>query len=157
MIRLPLTKGYEALIDDRDAHLAAFKWTADVRPNGIVYARRLVGGRKVYLHRAVMRVEERHILVDHRNGDGRDCRRDNLRVGDKSLNAHNGGVRSDNTSGYRGVSFKARFQKWDAKIEINGREKYLGRFSTPEAANAARLAYEAKTIGIHPRREDAFA
>jgi hypothetical protein len=42
-----------------------------------------------------------------------------------------------NTSGYEGVSFDKRSQKYRGAIRINGKNKHLGRFNTPEEANQA--------------------
>lgn len=51
---------------------------------------------------------------------------------------HNTGVTATNTSGFRGVSFHSDRSKWGARIMINGREKNLGRFDTPEEAALVR-------------------
>ncbi|MFA5669878.1 MAG: AP2 domain-containing protein [Candidatus Cloacimonas sp.] len=48
-------------------------------------------------------------------------------------------IRSSNTSGYRGVSFNKRNNNWVARIGINGKNIYLGRFD--EAKEAAK-AYD---------------
>jgi hypothetical protein len=47
------------------------------------------------------------------------------------------GPRSDNTSGFLGVSWDKRSQKWRAQISIDGRNRVLGAFATPEQANEA--------------------
>ena len=46
-------------------------------------------------------------------------------------------ARSDNTSGYKGVSFEKRRHKWVAEIWMNGIKRHIGYFPTAEAAGAA--------------------
>jgi len=61
-------------------------------------------------------------------------------VTNKQNNENPAGLRSDNTSGYRGVTFDKRFSVWRAKAQHNGKTHHVpGRFSTPEeVAEAAR-------------------
>lgn len=42
-----------------------------------------------------------------------------------------------NTSGYKGVSFDKSSRKWMAQVEVDGRNKHLGRYDTPESAAVA--------------------
>lgn len=72
--------------------------------------------------------------VDHRNGIKTDNRFKNLRPCTQSQNAGNSRLHSHNTSGFRGVSKSAKSGLWHAQIKINGKQTYLGRFETPEAA-----------------------
>lgn len=72
--------------------------------------------------------------LDHRDNDKRNNRIGNLRPCTCRGNAGNASVQKNNTSGYRGVSFNARSQKWHAQIKINGKQTYLGRRDTPEEA-----------------------
>jgi hypothetical protein len=69
MIEIQLTKGYVAIVDDEDADLAEFKWTALTTEQGKVYAIRTVGtsgkpNRKHFLlHRVILeRIEKRELL-----------------------------------------------------------------------------------------------
>lgn len=50
-------------------------------------------------------------------------------------------LRSSNTSGYRGVSFDASRQRWQAKIKVDYKTLYLGRFDSPKEAAHAYDAY----------------
>ena len=75
--------------------------------------------------------------MDHINGNKGDNRICNLRLASQSQNMMNQGLRSDNTSGYKGVYYRHRLKKWQAMISVNGKRKTLGHYSTPE------LAYEA--------------
>jgi len=49
------------------------------------------------------------------------------------------GSRSDNSSGFIGVSMIRRTGKWQARKTVNGKRISLGIFSSPEEAHAARI------------------
>lgn len=79
-------------------------------------------------------------LIDHRDKDHTNNRIDNLRPGNKHLNAHN----SDAIFGkvpYRGVSISKTLNKYVAYLKVYGKRTYLGSFNTAEEAS---IAYEAK-------------
>lgn len=76
--------------------------------------------------------------IDHINGDGRDNRRQNLRLADRQENSRNRSKQKNNTSGYKGVYFLRTNKKYAAKIQFNsGNEEFLGSFlDVKEAARA---------------------
>lgn len=77
--------------------------------------------------------------IDHKDGDPTNDRWSNLRSATKSQNCMNRGRRSDNISGYKGVT--PMYSKWQARIVVNGERRSLGCFDSPELAAAAyRLA-----------------
>lgn len=76
-------------------------------------------------------------FIDHINGDPSDNRIVNLREASRAQNNLNTKVRSDNTSGYKGVSRVSPSGKWVANIRVNGRKRSLGTFATRESAYAA--------------------
>ena len=83
--------------------------------------------------------------IDHINRDSLDNRIENLREASRSLNLQNQTEpQKGNESGYRGVDWHNRTQKWRARITANGKNKHLGLFTTPEDAHAAYLAAKAK-------------
>lgn len=79
--------------------------------------------------------------VDHINGDSLDNRKENLRVVAHKHNTQNFGVRYDNKSGYRGVSWSTSRKKWCAYVRLNGVNKNLGRYDHVEEAAKAVKAY----------------
>lgn len=87
--------------------------------------------------------------VDHINGIREDNRFDNLRIVDRSGNATNTAVRSDNMSGRVGVHFDVARGRWRAQIQKHGNIRHLGRFDTFDEAVAARCAAE-PDLGFHP-------
>ena len=81
--------------------------------------------------------------VDHKDRDPGNNRWDNLREADYSQQSGNTRMRSDNTSGIKGVSWDKSRGKWAANIHIKGRKVYLGRF---DDLDAARAAYSAAAV-----------
>lgn len=161
MIEIPLTRGYTAIIDDEDAHLAEMKWCATSSEPGVVYAikkapRNVGKDRNLWLHREVMRRPSGdQSIVDHIDGNGLNCRRSNLRVVTQSENMRNrGGPNTHCKSGFLGVY--QRSYGWTAQIVSGGKKRHIGTFRTAEEANVGRLIYEMKVWGIQPRRREAF-
>jgi hypothetical protein len=91
---------------------------------------------------------------DHKNRNGLDNRRHNLRPANLSQQAGNQNTSSRNTSGYRGVTRrKYKHQtSWQATIMVNGKRTFLGSFTT---ARSAALAYD--TVALRLRGEFAVS
>jgi len=85
--------------------------------------------------------------IDHKNGNKSDNRLANLRDVTKSLNMANVGRRKTNTSGFKGVSWSRWAGRWEARIQIAGKQKFLGYFGTPELAHAAYCAAAVEAFG----------
>lgn len=66
---------------------------------------------------------------------------ENCRWVDRHIQCSNRSKRSDNSSGYTGVTFDKSRNKWVAYICIHRKNKYLGSFSTPEEARDKRNQY----------------
>lgn len=64
--------------------------------------------------------------IDHIDRNPLNNKWSNLRESDRFLQCKNSNIRKDNISGYKGVSFMNREQKWKAEIWINKKYKYLG-------------------------------
>jgi len=127
-----------ALVDDADFELVASvgKWYAN--PNAhTFYARKNFCRDNRYTAVLMHKLITGWPLVDHVNRNGLDNRRSNLRSATSSQNSMNRGLRSDNTSGYKGVSWHASSTAWRAVIWKDGLRRHLGPFSNPEAAARA--------------------
>lgn len=85
-------------------------------------------------------------LVDHKNRIKSDDRWDNLRLATYKENTRNRGLMGSNTSGVPGVGL-TREKNWRAYITVNAKQIHLGRFSSFEAAVAARKAAEITHFG----------
>ena len=75
--------------------------------------------------------------IDHINRVPFDNRRANIQVATRSQNTQNTGLPRNNTSGHRGIGWNTQQQKWRARISIDGKTFYLGRFDTFEDAVSA--------------------
>lgn len=84
-------------------------------------------------------------VVDHINHDRTDNRIENLRAVTLSENNANMDMRSDNRSGFKGVSFHKGSNKWVAKLK--GRT--LGYFASPELASEAYTNAARAEFGVH--------
>lgn len=82
-------------------------------------------------------------IIDHENRDSSDDRWENLRRASSSENNQNCSLRSDNTSGAKGVSWNKRQQKWHAYFHIRSKMISLGFFEKfEEATEVATFARE---------------
>lgn len=148
-VKIKLTQGQETEIDDEDADLARFKWTASFEPNraggGFVAMRKVYsnrGNRTEYMHRVILsrilgRPLLRSELVDHEHGNPLLNIRSELRLATYSQNAMNKGKRSDNSCGFKGVCRVSGSKKWRAQIQVDGIKVHLGTFDTAEEASEA--------------------
>lgn len=80
--------------------------------------------------------------VDHINRIPDDNKWENLRECTRSQNSYNSSIRSDNTSGVKGVSWHKKLQKWRVRIYIDGKETNFGVFDSLE--DATFIAKEAR-------------
>jgi hypothetical protein len=139
MKSIPLTQGKVTIVDDEDYEwLSQFKWRFNIRGYATRYITR---PRKVELkmHREIMHTPEGK-ETDHINGDGLDNRKINLRNCSHAENMHNCRKYKTNTSGYKGVSFRADKKRWIACIKVGNKKKQFSRATREEAAQAYDMA-----------------
>ena len=118
-------------VDPADRHLLdGYSWYLD---HG--YARAMIKGNPVYMHRLIMGLPEQNI--DHKNGDKLDNRRSNLRLCTQSQNMANTGISKANKTGYKGVFWRKERAKFVAYIVVNRKRKHLGYFT--QAIDAAKV------------------
>ncbi|MCM1269794.1 MAG: HNH endonuclease [Ruminococcus flavefaciens] len=99
------------------------------------YPKTNINNSTVLLSRLIMECPVNY-FVDHINHDTKDNRRCNLRIATVQQNCYNENVRKNNKCGYKGVSLHSG-GKYRADIFVNGKNIYLGLFTTPiEAAKA---------------------
>jgi hypothetical protein len=133
---IQLTQGKVAIVDDADYdRLNAFRWYASNGRSGH-YASRCPGRNRIPMHREVMGASAGQV-VDHKNGNTLDNRRENLRLCLVKNNAHNQKRHSNNSSGYKGVHWHSRVKKWAASIMYELQAKHLGYFKDPRDAAEA--------------------
>jgi hypothetical protein len=150
MKRIALTRGKVALVDDADFEwLRQWKWHAlNPHPGTETwYAYRATHGkprRFLLMHREILGTPN-GLLTDHRDRNGLNNQRSNLRVANYTQNVCNRGMMRTNTSGFIGVFWSDSCKKWKASIENNGTQQHLGVFIDKE--DAAR-AYDASALRL---------
>lgn len=115
-------------------------WTAKKLPNG--YGQFYFEGTMVYAHRWAYMRERGPIPagmdIDHICHNRACVNVDHLRIATRKQNLENvGTLRTDNTSGYRGVSWSKQSNKWWAYINHNGKRMHVGLFNDVNDANNA--------------------
>lgn len=88
------------------------------------------------------------VEIDHIDGNGLNNRLNNLREVTRQGNAKNQRKPKNNTSGVCGVGWCKHFQKWKARIGVNGHDTFLGYFEHKEQAIQARREAE-KRFNFH--------
>ncbi len=136
MKKIKLTQNKFALVDDLDFEwLNQWKWWTD--SSG--YAVRDIGGRKnkkrILMHRFLNQTPE-GFSTDHINHNRLDNRKKNLRTLTQQKNCFNSSLSKNNKSGVSGVSWYKN--GWVARIKINYKGIYLGRFENLNDAIEAR-------------------
>lgn len=137
IVFIPLTQGRVATIDFEDLDKArGHKWYAK-RYKQRTYAARNVRGsdgsrNTLFLHTVLMPGAPK---VDHRDGEGLNNRRDNLRSATQQQNQRAFRRKSGATSKFRGVS--ASGPQWRAVIYVDRVQHFLGRFDREEDAARA--------------------
>ena len=63
-------------------------------------------------------------IVDHKDGNGLDNRKKNLRDGSEGVNQNNQSLLSNNTSGTTGVSFNNHNKRWRVQWSENGKQQF---------------------------------
>lgn len=152
--RIKLTKGYFALVDNEYFEFHnQWNWHAKEGKN-TVYAVRTEGSgvnkKNIKMHREIMNAPK-GIEVDHKNGNGLDNRKRNLRYATHQQNQMNKGPQSNNKSGYPGVHLEKGSGKWIAYIKLDGKHINLGRFEILGDAVKVRKAAEKKYFGSFAR------
>ena len=156
IIEIPLTQDQVALVPDDDHEwVSVVKWFAkwNQATRSFYAARNVSTGMKhpkqrtLRMHRVIWEHHNGPIpdgfTVDHADRNSLNNCPSNLRLATRTQQCQNQGLRSDNKSGYRGVSWWRRSEKWLAQIRVDGKLIYLGLYDDPIAAARA---YDAAAI-----------
>lgn len=145
MKEIQLTQGQIALVDDEDfENLNQFRWCA-VKIGRTFYAVRNVriDGKKrgVRMHCQILGGK----LIDHKDHNGLNNQKSNLRFCTASQNCMNKRKRKNCVSIYKGVCFHKQHKRWLAHIKKDGKDNHLGYFVTE--IDAAK-AYNIKAVEL---------
>jgi len=154
-----------ALVDDSDFEwLMQWKWHRQIDAHTSYAVRQeTINGKRVgfKMHRVILGLTDPKIKGDHRNHNGLDNQRHNLRRGTQKNNGANRTSNRGSSSKYLGVSYwisevertlkngtkkKYRYEAWQSSIEKDGIGYSLGKHNTEE--DAAR-AYDKKAMELH--------
>jgi len=151
---LPSQKKLQELFDYRDGELywkeRISRYSIDLsKPAGCIekngYRRIQIEGKIYRAHRLVWKYhygKDPKEFIDHIDGNKTNNNIENLREATNQQNLFNTGPSKNNKLGIKGVSKNGN--KYVARIEINGKSKYLGMFNTIEEARLAREEAEIK-------------
>lgn len=130
--RIKLTKGQYAKVDAEDyEEQSRYKWYA-VKGTRTYYACRteIRNGKRVvkHMHREIINAPD-EMIVDHKNRDGRDNRKANLRLATPLQNKWNSlrGMRRSKSK-FKGVTWDKDSKKWRVLIHVNSKRIDLGRY-----------------------------
>lgn len=145
---IELTQGKEALVDNADfAAVKAFKWHT-VKRRKTFYAARNIrkpnGKFTLQLLHSFLFPDA--LRLDHRDGDGLNNQRANLRPATVRQNAQGfQRKRAGATSKFRGVCWHKQRRRWKAQIQVEKRVIFLGYFGIETDAaheyNSAAITY----------------
>lgn len=144
MKAIPLTQGKTAFVNGEDFDdISRFKWQA-MECHRTWYAIRTVnnstGKFHVMMHRQIALrtgIITEDLKVDHKDGDGLNNLRSNLRAATIEQNNFNARKQNNRSSRFKGVSWKSKNGNWVVQIGFRGKNTHIGSFSDEaEAAKA---------------------
>lgn len=131
-------------IVDKDVYDDVNKYKWNLNKDG--YAQGDVAGKTITMHKYLKGQAPRGQVIDHKNLNKLDNRKDNLKFSTISQNTQNRAKKSNTSSVYKGVTWDKIRNKWKAAIKHEGKPKNLGSFDNEiEAAEA----YDTAAFLIH--------
>ena len=131
------SRGLGFLVDTEDLdRLLKICWVN--HGNGYAVGKNMETGKLVSLHRYILNVSDKKVVVDHINRDTFDNRKNNLRKCTNAENSWNHGIAKSCTSGVSGVSYVKERKKWLARIYYKNELIELGCYEKFQDAVEAR-------------------
>ena len=130
---------FRAVVDDEDYEVCVrHNWFLAKRRN-LTYAYTIINNKQVFLHQLILPSENPNLTVDHKDGDGLNNQKFNLRLATGSQQIANQKKRQieNCSSKYKGVCFRKDTQRWTSGIKVNYRRINLGCFGSEEDAAKA--------------------
>lgn len=151
---IPLSQGLFSLIDYCDYNsISKYKWCVKKSgPDKRLYTYRkipAIPGKKrtsESIHRLILSPKP-GILVDHKDGNGLNNRRSNIRLATTSQNVANSQPWANKKWRYKGVDFRSsRASPWRAQARPGKKVIYLGSYKSEEDAA---VAYDSFIISVY--------
>lgn len=146
MKRIPLTHGLYALVDDIDYNkLKDYPWCLvwKNKSNTVAYVSTRVSRKKTKMHHLILKKKDGYV-VDHLDKNPLNNQRFNLRHLTISQNNLNRRIPINNTTGYTGIVYRAKTNRWLVNIGFNNRRIHIGSYLSFEEAKRARIDAEEK-------------
>jgi len=146
-LEIPIKGGLVA-VDPEDAHLVLRQhcYVKNDHSGRVQYVMLTRKGRTLLLHRLIMNAPK-GVEVDHIDGSGLNCCKDNMRLCSRSDNAKNRrGNKNKKSCSLKGVFWAKDNKRWRAKIKSDNKTYHLGYFDDPREAA---LAYDHAARELH--------
>lgn len=129
-----------AIIDIEDMDKCRQHHWSAVAKGRTIYVR---SSKLLYLHHLILGYPPEGMGIDHKDMEGLNNRRNNLRFCTNGQNKANRTAGKNNTSGYKGVAWDKRSGKWQVQV---GNSFYVGTYANIiEAA----IAYDTKAVEVY--------
>lgn len=152
MKEIQLTQNKTALVDDEDfVNLNKTKWCAHKKRHYNYYATsKDKRGKQILMHRLINKTPV-NMDTDHIDGNGLNNQKSNLRTCTRSENQYKKKIQINNKSGFVGIFYYKRYNKYRAQIKANKINYYLGLFNSLKDALIVRKNAENKYHTIFKR------
>lgn len=149
--RREIEKNFELgiLISECDMHLLyKYKFYLGINNYPTTTKTKAMGGKPGVLHLHKLIMDRPNSIVDHKNRNPLDNRRENLRYCTTTQNMQNSKAISGTASNIKGVTFdKDRSSPWRAMVVYEGKRIHCGYHPTKEAAAKVRQAKAKELFG----------
>lgn len=131
---------HDIMIDDQDYDfISQYKWfiyrcTFKGKKARTMYAVSRINGKTIRMHRLILGHNDPKTLVDHKDHNGLNNQRSNLRTATPQQNLFNCRPFKSNKTGFKGVSFHKGDKKYMVFLRVNGRNSYFGSYDSPSDA-----------------------
>lgn len=135
---IKLSQNKFAQVDDEDFEIVnKHKWSLKKNEKSNTYYAIRSYPKTVYLHRFIMKVYDKSIWIDHKDRNGLNCQKSNLRISTPSQNCMNRQPKKNGSSKYLGVhkskvlnkKLNKYYIKYVACIVLDGIQEEIGRFN----------------------------
>jgi len=108
------------------------------------YVYTAINHKNIAIHRIIFLMQHGYLpkMIDHMDGNPRNNKIENLREATPLQNQQNQKLPKHNTSGYKGVIWYKRLNKWLVRVKVNKKQMHIGVFEDIELADL--VAQEAR-------------